>query len=162
MYRELTQHKSDYLVELQDTKTDSLNSINEAFAGAGTAFMSEMARINNEILSIKGELIAFGKDFKTELLTSTQTWTAPQGSKRNYLIFLQGGVGMITQNNSGGATSFGAYKSVNGGLGSSAGRGSNGECAFLSVNLNGGTSVSVTIGGGRTSGFVSISYSTNN
>lgn len=159
---ELTQHKADYLVELQDVKTDSVNSINEAFAGAGTAFMAEMSRINNEILNIKGELIAFGKDFKTELLTDTQTWTAPQGSKRNYFIFLQGGSGFDNSNNNGGATSFGSYKSVNGGLGSSAGRGSNGECAFLSVNLNGGTSVNVTIGNGRTKGCVSISYSVNN
>ena len=159
---ELTQHKADYIVELQDTKTDSINSINEAFASAGTAFMAEMARINNEILCIKGELIAFGKDFKTEHITTTQTWTAPQGSKRNYFVFLQGGSGYDNSSNNGGVTSFGDIKSVNGGLGSSAGRGSNGECAFLSVQLAGGTSVSVTIGAGRTAGFVSIAYSTNN
>ena len=90
---ELTQHKTDYIVELQDTKTDSINSINEAFAGAGKSFMAEIARLNAEILGIKGELIAFGKDFKTEHLTSSQTWTAPAGAKCNYLIFLQGGSG---------------------------------------------------------------------
>lgn len=159
---ELTQHKADYIVELQDTKTDSINSINEAFASAGTAFMAEMARINNEILGIKGELIAFGKDFKTEHITTSQTWTAPQGAKRNYFVFLQGGSGYDNSSNNGGVTSFGDIKSVNGGLGSSAGRGTNGECAFLSVQLDGGTSVSVTIGAGRTSGFVSIAYSVNN
>lgn len=159
---ELTQHKADYIVELQDTKTDSINSINEAFANAGTAFMAEMARINNEILGIKGQLIAFGKDFKTQHITASQTWTAPQGSTRNYFLFLQGGSGYDNSNNNGGATSFGNIKSVNGGLGSSAGRGSNGECAFLSVRLAGGTSVNVTVGAGRTPGFVSIAYSTNN
>lgn len=159
---ELTQHKADYIVELQDTKTDSINSINEAFAGAGKTFMAEIARLNNEILGIKGELIAFGKDFKTEHLTTSQTWTAPQGAKRNYLIFLQGGSGYDNSATNGGITSFGDLKSVNGGLGSTAGRGSNGECAFFAACLDGGTSVNVTIGEGRSNGFVSISYSVNN
>lgn len=159
---ELTQHKADYIVELQDTKTDSINSINEAFAGAGKTFMAEMARLNAEILGIKGELIAFGKNFRTEHLTASQTWTAPQGQKRNYFIFLQGGSGYDNSANNGGITSFGNLKSVQGGLGSTAGRGSNGECAFFAACLDGGTSVNVTIGAGRSSGFVSISYSTNN
>lgn len=159
---ELTQHKADYIVELQDTKTDSINSINEAFVGAGKTFMAEMARLNAEILGIKGELIAFGKDFRTVHLTSSQTWTAPQGQKRNYFIFLQGGSGYDNSANNGGITSFGNLKSVQGGLGSTAGRGSNGECAFFAACLNGGTSVNVTIGRGRSSGFVSISYSVNN
>ena len=159
---ELTQHKADYIVELQDTKTDSINSINEAFAGAGKTFMAEMARLNAEILGIKGELIAFGKNFRTEHLTSSQTWTAPQGQKRNYFIFLQGGSGYDNSANNGGITSFGDLKSVQGGLGSTAGRGSNGECAFFAACLDGGTSVNVTIGAGRSSGFVSISYSVNN
>lgn len=159
---ELTQHKADYIVELQDTKTDSINSINEAFAGAGKTFMAEIARLNNEILGIKGELIAFGKDFKTEHLTTSQTWRAPQGAKRNYLIFLQGGSGYDNSATNGGITSFGDLKSVNGGLGSTAGRGSNGECAFFAACLDGGTSVNVTIGEGRSNGFVSISYSVNN
>lgn len=159
---ELTQHKADYIVELQDTKTDSINSINEAFAGAGKTFMAEMARLNAEILGIKGELIAFGKNFRTEHLTASQTWRAPQGQKRNYFIFLQGGSGYDNSANNGGITSFGNLKSVQGGLGSTAGRGSNGECAFFAACLAGGTSVNVTIGGGRSRGFVSISYSVNN
>lgn len=159
---ELTQHKADYIVELQDTKTDSINSINEAFVGAGKTFMAEMARLNAEILGIKGELIAFGKDFRTVHLTSSQTWTAPQGRKRNYFIFLQGGSGYDNSANNGGITSFGNLKSVQGGLGSTAGRGSNGQCAFFAACLDGGTSVNVTIGAGRSRGFVSISYSTNN
>ncbi|TLD84245.1 hypothetical protein [Helicobacter trogontum] len=155
---ELTQHKADYLVELQDTKTDSINSINEAFAGAGAAFMAEIARLNAEILGIKGELIAFGHDFKTEHITQTQTWTTPLGAKRNYLIFLQGGSGYDNSSKNGGITSFGDLKSVNGGLGSSAGRGSSGECSFFTALLEGGVSINITIGEGRTSGFVSISY----
>lgn len=156
---ELTQNKTDYIIELQDTKVDSINSINEAFAAAGNGFMSEMARINSEILSIKGELIAFGKDFRTEHLTQSQTWTSPLGSKRNYLIFIQGASGYDNSADNGGITSFGELKSVNGGLGSVAGRGSSGECSFFSVCLDGGTSVSVSIGEGRSNGFVSISYS---
>ena len=78
--------------------------------------MAEMARLNAEILGIKGELIAFGKDFKTEHLTASQTWTAPQGAKRNYLIFLQGGSGYDNSADNGGITSFGDLKSVQGGL----------------------------------------------
>ena len=158
----LTQHKTDYIVELQDTKVDSINSINEAFANVGKSFMAEMARINAEILGIKGELIAFGKDFKTEYLTATQTWTAPAGAKRNYFVFLQGGSGYDNSANNGGITSFGTFKSVNGGLGATAGRGSSGDSAFFAINLDGGTDVAITIGEGRTSGYVSISYSVNN
>lgn len=159
---ELTQHKTDYIVELQDTKVDSINSINEAFANVGKSFMSEMARINNEILGIKGELIAYGKDFKTEYLTTSQTWTSPSGAKRNYFIFLQGGSGYDNSNNNGGATSFGDMRSVNGGLGSSAGRGSSGDSAFFAVQLEGNTAVTISVGEGRTSGYVSISYSLDN
>lgn len=159
---ELTQHKTDYIVELQDTKVDSINSINEAFANVGKSFMSEMARINNEILGIKGELIAYGKDFKTEYLTTSQTWTSPAGAKRNYFIFLQGGSGYDNSNNNGGATSFGDMRSVNGGLGSSAGRGSSGDSAFFAVQLEGNTAVTISVGEGRTSGYVSISYSLDN
>lgn len=159
---ELTQHKTDYIVELQDTKVDSINSINEAFAGVGKSFMAEMARINNEILGIKGELIAFGKDFKTEHLTSSQTWTSPAGAKRNYFVFLQGGSGYDNTGINGEATSFGDIRSVNGGLGASAGRGSSGDSAFFAVQLNGGTSVNISVGNGRTPGFVSICYSVNN
>lgn len=159
---ELTQHKTDYIVELQDTKVDSINSINEAFANVGKSFMSEMARINNEILGIKGELIAYGKDFKTEYLTTSQTWTAPSGAKRNYFIFLQGGSGYDNSNDNGGATSFGDMRSVNGGLGSSAGRGSSGDSAFFAVQLEGNTAVTISVGEGRTSGYVSISYSLDN
>lgn len=155
---ELTQHKADYIVELQDIKVDSINSINEAFAAAGNGFMAEIARVNNEILGIKGELIAFGKDFRTEHLTQSQTWTSPAGSRRNYLIFMQGASGYDNSANNGGVTSFGDLKSVNGGLGSTAGRGSSGECSFFSVCLDGGTSVNVSIGEGRSNGFVSISY----
>lgn len=160
--KELTQHKSDYIVELQDTKVDSINSINEAFAGVGKSFMAEMARINNEILGIKGELIAFGKDFKTEHLTSSQTWTTPAGAKRNYFVFLQGGSGYDNSAGNGGATSFGDIRSVAGGLGASAGRGSSGDSAFFAVQLAGNTSITISVGGGRTPGYVSISYSVNN
>lgn len=157
LIEEMTQHKADYLVEIQDAKTDSINAINESFAGAGKNFIAEMARINNEILALKGETIAFGKDFKTIHITQTQTWTATD-KKRNYFVFLCGASGHDGNNTAGEPTSFGGIKTVAGGAGGGAGRGASGEVAFLSCILEPDTEINVTIGTGRTNGFVTISY----
>lgn len=159
---ELTQHKSDYIVELQDIKTDAINSINENFAGSGKGFMAEMTRINNEIVALKKGLVAFGKTFKNEVITSSQTWTTPNDeTTRNYFILLQGASGSDNAETAGGATSFGSYKSVNGGQGNKAGRGNNGDSGFIVLTLPPNKAIEVTIGTGRSNGFVSISYATD-
>lgn len=156
---ELTQHKSDYIVELQDIKVDAINSINENFASSGKGFLAELARINNEIALLKQGVFAANVNYITEHITATQEWTTPNDNTiRNYFILLQGSSGYDNSNASGGVVSFGSYRSVNGGLGNAQGRGNSGESAFLVLSLEPNTTIPITIGEGRTKGFVSITY----
>lgn len=160
---ELTQHKSDYLVELQDMRVDSINTIHEHFVVSGRGFMGELARINNELNALKHNTFMPEANYKTLRITETQAWITPNdGLHRNYFILLKGGSGFDNNTTKNGEpSSFGDYKTVQGGLCSGNGRGTDGESSFFAVALAPNVEINVTIGDGRTKGFCEISYAIN-
>lgn len=157
---ELTQHKSDYLVELQDMRVDSINTIHEHFAVSGKGFMHELARINNELNALKHNTFMPEANYTTLRITETQVFTTPNdGLHRNYFILLKGGSGYDNHTTRAGEpSSFGEYKTVQGGLPSGNGRGTDGESSFFVIALGPNVEINVTIGEGRTKGFCEISY----
>lgn len=160
---ELTQHKSDYLVELQDMRVDSINTIHEHFVVSGRGFMGELARINNELNALKHNTFMPEANYKTLRITQTQAWITPNdGLHRNYFILLKGGSGFDNNTTKNGEpSSFGNYKTVQGGLCSGNGRGTDGESSFFVLALSPNTEINITIGDGRTKGFCEISYAIN-
>lgn len=161
---ELTQVKSDYLMEIQDLRVDSINTIHEHFTVGGRGLMVELSRINNELNALKHNSFMPEFNYVIQKITESQVFKTPDDNKfRNYFILIKGGSGFDNNaNKHGEPSSFGGYKSVEGGVGSGNGRGSDGESAFFAIALNPNTEINVTIGNGQRKGFCEISYAIAN